>query len=38
MNPVFKKWYGFDDSEVSKVSVGDINTKAAYVLFYKKRK
>ena len=36
-NPVFKKWYGFDDSEVSKVSSGDINTKAAYVLFYKKR-
>lgn len=36
-NPVYNKWYGFDDSEVSKMSAGDLNTKAAYVLFYKKR-
>ena len=37
-NPVFQKWYEFDDSSVSKISQSQINTKAAYVLFYKKRK
>ena len=37
-NPVFEKWYEFDDSCVSKVSSPkNIITKAAYVLFYKKR-
>jgi len=36
-NPVFKKWFNFDDSSVSKLSEGEINSKAAYVLFYKKR-
>jgi ubiquitin carboxyl-terminal hydrolase 4/11/15 len=36
-NPVYNKWFDFDDSSVSKLSPGKINTKAAYVLFYKKR-
>ena len=36
-NPVFGKWYDFDDSSVSKISASSLNTKAAYVLFYKKR-
>ena len=36
-NPVFEKWYEFDDSCVSKIAAKNINTKAAYVLFYRKR-
>jgi ubiquitin carboxyl-terminal hydrolase 4/11/15 len=36
-NPVYGKWFNFDDSSVGKLSEGEINTKAAYVLFYKKR-
>lgn len=30
------RWYNFDDSRVSPVSEADINTSAAYVLFYKR--
>jgi ubiquitin C-terminal hydrolase len=36
-SPVFKKWYEFDDSSVSSVDSGSVITKAAYVLFYKRR-
>jgi ubiquitin C-terminal hydrolase len=36
-NPIYNKWFDFDDSNVSKLSPGKVNTKAAYVLFYKKR-
>ncbi len=36
-NPVYGKWFNFDDNDVSKLSPGEINTRAAYVLFYKKR-
>jgi ubiquitin C-terminal hydrolase len=38
MNPINKKWYEFDDTEVSKVDSSKVVTKAAYVLFYKLRK
>jgi ubiquitin C-terminal hydrolase len=34
---VVGKWYEFDDSTVSSVDPGSVITKAAYVLFYKKR-
>lgn len=37
MNPVYKKWFNFDDSDVSSMSANETNTKAAYVLFYKRR-
>lgn len=37
-NPVNKKWYEFDDTDVSKADSGKIISKAAYVLFYKLRK
>jgi len=36
-NPVLGKWYDCDDSSVSRINTGDLNTKAAYVLFYKRR-
>lgn len=36
-NPILGKWYNFDDSDVSGLSPSEVNTKAAYVLFYKKR-
>ena len=36
-NCIYKKWFNFDDSDVSRASTGDIVTKAAYVLFYKLR-
>lgn len=37
-NCLYKKWYYFDDSEVSRASASDAVTKAAYVLFYRLRK
>ena len=37
-NCVYKKWYDFDDSDISKISANHLVTKAAYVLFYKLRK
>ena len=43
-NPIAKKWYDFDDSHVSNLgsSLQDVQnrvmTKAAYVLFYRRRK
>jgi len=37
-NPVYKKWYDFDDSDVSRINQSNLCTKAAYVLFYKLRK
>lgn len=37
-NPIDNKWYEFDDSSVSRIDSGSAVTKAAYVLFYKKRK
>ena len=36
-NPHHKRWYNFDDSDVSKASESDVVTKAAYVLFYRRR-
>jgi ubiquitin carboxyl-terminal hydrolase 4/11/15 len=36
-NPVLGKWYDCDDSTVTKMSASDVVTKAAYVLFYKRR-
>lgn len=37
-NPINKKWYEFDDSDVTKLDSSKIPTKASYVLFYRKRK
>ena len=37
-NPIDKKWYEFDDSDVSKIDGSSAVTKAAYVLFYRRRK
>lgn len=37
-NCVYKKWYHFDDSDVSRASATEVVSKAAYVLFYKLRK
>jgi len=36
-NPVYNKWYEFDDSSVSSIDPGSAVSKAAYVLFYKRR-
>ena len=36
-NPINKRWYEFDDSEVSRIDASKIATKASYVLFYKRR-
>ena len=36
-NPVYEKWFNFDDTEVGRASESDVVTKAAYVLFYKRR-
>jgi len=32
------EWYEFDDSRVSRVSKEDVQTSAAYVLYYKRRR
>ena len=37
-NPIIKKWFEFDDSDVSKLDSSKIVSKAAYVLFYRRRK
>jgi ubiquitin carboxyl-terminal hydrolase 4/11/15 len=37
-NILYKRWFNFDDTDVSKVNESDLTTKAAYVLFYKLRK
>lgn len=36
-NPVVGKWHQFDDSKVQEIIANDTVTKAAYVLFYKRR-
>lgn len=36
-NPIYKNWFEFDDSRVRKISSGEVQSNAAYVLFYKKR-
>ena len=36
-NPYYKKWYNFDDTDVGRATEQDIVTKAAYVLFYRRR-
>jgi ubiquitin carboxyl-terminal hydrolase 4/11/15 len=36
-NPVYKKWFNFDDCDVSSSSESEVVTKAAYVLFYRRR-
>lgn len=36
-NSLDKKWYEFDDSSVSSISASSAVTKAAYVLFYRRR-
>lgn len=37
-NPIDRKWYDFDDSDVSRLDPSSVVTKAAYVLFYRRRK
>lgn len=37
-NPLNRRWYEFDDSDVSKMDPSNAVTKAAYVLFYRRRK
>ena len=37
-NPIDKRWYEFDDSSVSSMQANGAVTKAAYVLFYRRRK
>ena len=36
-NPLYNKWFNFDDSDVSHAKEKEVVTKAAYVLFYKRR-
>jgi ubiquitin carboxyl-terminal hydrolase 4/11/15 len=36
-NPIFKKWYEFNDSHASAAREQDVVSEAAYVLFYKLR-
>jgi ubiquitin carboxyl-terminal hydrolase 4/11/15 len=36
-NPVYKKWFSFDDSDVARSDESEVVTKAAYVLFYRRR-
>ena len=36
-SPIYHKWYSFDDHKVSEILEADIVSKAAYVLFYRKR-
>ena len=38
MNPIKKRWYEYDDTDVSKTDPSKVVGKAAYVLFYKLRK
>lgn len=33
-NTVYNKWYKFDDHEVSEISLKDVRSGAAYILFY----
>lgn len=37
-NPIDRKWYEFNDSDVSRIDPSDAVDKAAYVLFYRRRK
>lgn len=37
-NPINKRWYDFDDTDVSKIDPSKVVQKAAYVLFYRRRK
>lgn len=30
-------WHSYDDNEVSKINVKDVKSRAAYILFYRKR-
>lgn len=36
-NSIDRRWYEFDDSNVSKIDPSSAVTKAAYVLFYRRR-
>ena len=36
-NPLYNKWFNFDDTVVERAGERDVITKAAYVLFYKRR-
>ena len=36
-NPYYQKWFNFDDTDVGKATEADVVTKAAYVLFYRRR-
>lgn len=36
-NPLYDKWFNFDDSDVSRASESNVVTQAAYVLFYRRR-
>lgn len=37
-NCILEKWFDFNDSSVSKIKPSDVQTRAAYVLFYRRRK
>jgi ubiquitin C-terminal hydrolase len=37
-NPINKRWYEFDDTDVSRIDPSKVPTKASYVLFYRRRK
>jgi len=37
-NPINKKWYEFDDTDVSRIDTSKVPSKASYVLFFQKRK
>ncbi len=37
-NPVVDNWFEFDDSDVSRMDESKVVNKAAYVLFYKRRR
>lgn len=36
-NPYYNRWFNFDDSEVDRATEENVVSKAAYVLFYKRR-
>ena len=33
-NPVFNKWFKFDDQEVMEINGNEVRSAAAYILFY----
>lgn len=37
LNPLYNKWFEFDDTDVSRIDESKLVSKAAYVLYYKLR-